>query len=48
MGYGLRSVQQRADYYYGGDFGFSISSLPDKGTSVTQTLLKEMKNIIEN
>ena len=46
IGYGLGSVLQRAGYYYGGDFEFSISSLLDKGTSVTLTILKEMKSSI--
>lgn len=35
MGYGLNSVLQRADFYYGGDFRFSFESQQGVGTTVS-------------
>lgn len=42
MGYGLKSVIQRADFYYAGNFDFSVSSQPGMGTTVSLKIPRQM------
>ena len=46
MGYGLRSVVQRAEYYYDGNFEFNIHSVPDEGTTVSLRIPREIRTTI--
>ena len=46
MGYGLRSVVQRAEYYYDGNYEFNISSVPGEGTTVSLKIPKEIRTTI--
>ncbi len=43
LGYGLKSVIRRADFYYDGDFDFRIESEKGRGTVVTLTIAKNIK-----
>lgn len=46
LGYGLKSVIQRADFYYKGDFDFTLESEQGKGTIARLALSKKIKRRI--
>ena len=41
-GYGLYNVNERLTHYYGGEYGIQMKSEPQKGTSVTIRIRKEL------
>jgi len=46
LGYGLKSIIQRAEFYYGGEFDFHMNSTLGNGTVASLTIPKKIKDVI--